>query len=106
MNFKIYITATDYRFQIAEWYTPFVRAVQYARINLITRHKIDLEFVDIINPWTAEVRVTLPEGFDLEKFNPGSRLRGISLYLLKNNPELKSYKVGNRLLTYNIKEVS
>jgi len=104
MKLNVLVTSADYRFQIDEWLTSFIRAVQYARINLVARHKIDLNFVELIDPWTAEVSVTLPDGFDVGNFNPGNRLRGIPLYMLKNNPELNKNKIGNRLFLYRIKE--
>ena len=102
MELTVLVTSVNYDFRVREWADSFIKAVHFASVNLSARHKIALEFSDFITDWTAEVNVLLPDGFNVDEFNPGRRLRGISAHMLKNNPELHKYRIGTRLFLYTL----
>lgn len=77
-----------------------IEAVEYAKCNLLTRYGIKLSWVsNLFDPYGFYIIVDLPPDADFS--NPGSRLRGISCYLLKHHKDIfEKYKVGTRLLWY------
>lgn len=75
----------------------FIEAIEYARRNLLTRYNIILSWFSA--PFWFYVVVDLPS--DAAFSNPGSRLRGISRYLLEHHEDIfEKYKVGTRLLWF------
>jgi len=89
------LSAADYkRFQ------DIRNACDYARINLMSRHNIELGEPYIEN---GHVRVKVTSKGSTNIDNVGNRLRGISNYLLNRSGYTVFYsrhRIGNRLLNY------
>lgn len=78
-------------------------AVSFASLNLRLRFHIKLSELKTMDNGTWYVEMFIPD--DIKIDNYGYRLRGISVYLLKEWPEkYNPLKVGNRLLYYEMIE--
>ena len=74
-----------------------IEAVEYARCNLLMRYGIKIHWVSFQRDFVIVADMPSDANFQ----NPGSRLSGISRYLLKHHKDIfKKYKVGTRLLWY------
>lgn len=84
-------------------YKLICEAVTYASHNLCMRHDIILHqpiLVDDEFDCYCMMELEIPEG-QINNFNFGRHLRGISQYLLKRYPDkFSSYLIGTRLLFY------
>lgn len=95
---RIILSFANPKIRACDHLNDLTEAIESAFCNLKSRFKITLKGPIIIQDTLVAVDVTFPEG---TKFNVGRRLRGISVYLLKNKPEIyKQYQIGTRLLTY------
>ena len=74
-----------------------IEAVEYARCNLLMRYGIKIHWVSFQCHFVIIANMPSDANFQ----NPGSRLSGISRYLLKHHKDIfEKYKVGTRLLWY------
>ena len=89
-------------FHAEDYIEDIKKALLFARCNLLLRYRIELspDLKETPNG-TWYVEMTVPE--DANITNIGYRLRGISVYLLKNWPDkYEPLKIANRLLYYEV----
>lgn len=96
------IDFADPRLSAADYsrFKDICNACDYARINLMNRHNIELGEPYIEN---GHVRVKVTSKGSTNIDNVGNRLRGISNYLLNRSGYTLFYshhRIGNRLLNY------
>lgn len=96
------IDFADPRLSAADYsrFKDICNACDYARINLMSRHNIELGEPYIEN---GHVRVKVTSKGSTNIDNVGNRLRGISNYLLNRSGYTVFYshhRIGNRLLNY------
>ena len=96
---KVRIEFADTRIQAIDAIADIREAVDHASLNLYSRYGIQLQYPMPTNGKVyLEIRVPVEMA---SNFSYGKRLRGLSLYLLKQHGEkYKQYLVGNRLLSY------
>ena len=86
------------RIRAIDHLADIIKAAKHASANLYCRYRILLDV-----PWATEdgkvvVEMEVP---DIFAKNIGNRLRGISIYLLKNRGEYyDQFRIGKRLLFY------
>lgn len=74
-----------------------IEAVEHARCNLFMRYGIKIHWVSFQRDFVIVADMPSDANFQ----NPGSRLSGISRYLLKHHKDIfEKYKVGTRLLWF------
>jgi len=79
-----------------------VAAVNFANINLISRHDVHITYIDEDDHNRGLVLTVLIPDDISDTFSVGNHLRGISQYLLKKYPKYKELLVGKRLLSYTV----
>ncbi len=77
-------------------------AVNFANINLISRHDVHITYIDEDDCHRGLVLTVLIPDDISDTFSVGNHLRGISQYLLKNYPKYKDLLVGKRLFSYTV----
>lgn len=89
--------------RINDVWEDFCQAVKFASHNLYLRYKIDILQVNKTYTGDALIKMSIPD--NIETFNAGRQLKGISQYLLKHYPEkYKKLTQGTRLLQYAVIE--
>ena len=74
-----------------------IEAVEHAKCNLLMRYGIKIHWVSLQHNFVIVADMPSDANFQ----NPGSRLSGVSRYLLKHHKDIfEKYKVGTRLLWF------
>ncbi len=75
-------------------------AARYVGLNLYSKYDVQLQYPMPTSDGRVVVEIIIPDDI-IDNFMVSKHLKGISLYLLRINPDkYKAYKIGNRLLNY------
>lgn len=96
----VQIEFADPRIDAIDRIQDISRAAEHARLNLFSRYNIRLKQPMRFGNNKVFVEIQIPEELS-ESFSIGNHLRGLSAWLLKEQPNIyAAYRVGKRLLNY------
>ena len=99
MHKKVTIAFADRRLDPKDHQKDIQNAILNAKLNLMCRHKIVIEDFTFEPNGLISLMIEVPDSKDFS--NAGSRLKGISKYLMNYCKfPYKNYLVGTRLLLY------
>lgn len=98
---KVQIKFADPDIQAIDHIQDLRKAIAYAGLNLYSRHEIRLEGPMLTEDDRVVIEIKIPEKEVGNCSNIGNRLRGISVYLLRQYKEkYERHCIGKRLLIY------